>query len=413
MTDYMKRPDWVRRFNMLGPAMGSDTDLVRLEADELIGIACRVTGLEDFGDLPWEPAYRQLVRSLDEEAGLHTLGRFMCRAELIRALRIRLQLTEHWKRNPTILESEMQPPVIIVGPPRSGTTILQELLSLDPQFHAFWAWKAKYPLPLLDDPAADRAERLRLSECEQEFWTDIHPEFRSVHELDSALPVESLVHEKMEFSSSYWQLVADCPSWMQWRMAEGRNLACLRWNRRVMQTLQYGQPAKSWLLKDPTHLENLRTIFDMYPNVRIIQTHRDPAKTLPSLASAVAGVRWMRSDRVDIQALAQYFAAGYPLLMDSVIADRQSGKLPDEQFVDSHFLDLMRDPVACIRGIYEQLGRPFTDSFAAEIVRYVQHKPQGKFGKHRYSIDDMGIDVADFNARSGNYRRHFGVASES
>jgi hypothetical protein len=398
---------------MLGPAMGSDAELVPLDADEMIGIACRVTGLDDFGDLPWEPAYRKLVPSLDKEAALNTLGRFMCRAEVIRALRIRLQLVDHWKRNPTILESEMRAPVIIVGPPRSGTTILQELLSLDPQFHAFWAWKAQFPLPLLGDPAADRAERLRLSECEQEFWIDIHPEFRSVHELDSALPVESLVHEKVEFSSSYWQLVADCPSWVEWRMAEGRNLACLRWNRRVMQTLQHGQPARNWLLKDPSHLANLRTIFDMYPGVRIIQTHRDPIKTLPSLASAVAGVRWMRSDRVDVQELAQYFAAGYPASMDALIADRQSGRLPNEQFVDSHFLDLMRDPVGRIREIYRQLSLEFTDSFGADIVRYLREKPQGKFGKHRYSIDDMGIDVADFNAKCENYRRHFGVGSES
>jgi hypothetical protein len=393
--------------------MGSDAELVPLDADEMIGIACRVTCLDDFGDLPWEPAYRKLVPSLDKEAALNTLGRFMCRAEIIRALRIRLQLVDHWKHNPAILESEMRPPVIIVGPPRSGTTILQELLSLDPQFHAFWAWKAQFPLPLLGDPAADRAERLRLSECEQEFWIDIHPEFRSVHELDSALPVESLVHEKMEFSSSYWQLVADCPSWVEWRMAEGRNLACLRWNRRVMQTLQHGQPARNWLLKDPSHLANLRTIFDMYPGVRIIQTHRDPIKTLPSLASAVAGVRWMRSDRVDVQALAQYFAAGYPDSMDALIADRQSGRLPNEQFVDSHFLDLMRDPVGRIREIYGQLSLEFTDSFGADIVRYLREKPQGKFGKHRYSIDDMGIDVADFNAKCENYRRHFGVGSES
>jgi hypothetical protein len=398
---------------MLGPAMGSDAELVPLDADAMIGIACRVTGLDDFGDLPWEPAYRKLVPSLDQEAALNTLGRFMCRAEIIRALRIRLQLVDHWKRNPAILESEMRPPIMIIGPARSGTTILLELLSLDPQFHAFWAWKALFPLPLLSDPAADRAERLRLSECEQEFWLDIYPEYRSVHELASALPVESLVHEKMEFSSSYWQLVADCPSWLEWRMKEGRNLACLRWNRRVMQTLQQGQPARSWLLKDPSHLENLRTIFELYPDVRIIQTHRDPIKTLPSMVSAIAGVRWLRSDRVDINEMAQYFAAGYAASMDALIADRLSGRLPNEQFVDSHFLDLMRDPVAQIRKIYGQLSLDFTDSFAADIVRYLREKPQGKFGKHRYSIDDMGIDVADFNARCENYRRHFGVGSES
>jgi hypothetical protein len=412
VSEYLKRPDWVRRFNMLGPALGSDAELVRLEADELIGIACRITGLDDFGDLPWQPAYRQLVRSLDAEAALHTLGRTMCRAEIIRMLRMRLLLTEHWKHNPEILESEVQPPVIITGSPRSGTTILQELLSLDPQFHVLYAWKCLYPLPLLSDPEADRAERLRLSQCELEFWPDIQPEFMSMHELASELPIECSAIEKMEFSASYWNFVADCPSWTQWRMAEGRYLACYRWNRRVMQTPQHGQPTKSWLMKSPGHLENLRTIFSMYPQARVIQTHRDPLKTLPSTTSICATARWIRSDRVDIQSMASEFAVGYPLLLDSVAADRTSGRLPDAQFVDSHFLDLMNDPVGCIRRIYEQLGRPFTDTFAADILRYLQNKPKDKFGKHRYRVEDMGVDVAELRARCRNYMQHFGVRSE-
>lgn len=114
-----------------------------------------------------------------------------------------------------------------------------------------------------------------------------------------------------------------------------------------------------------------------------------------------------------VKALALYFAAGHPMLMDAVIADRQSGRLSNEQFVDSHVLHLMRAPVAQIRRIYVQVGPEFSDSFAADIVRYLRDKPQGKFGKHRYSVDDMGIDVAHFNAKCENFRRHFGVGSES
>jgi hypothetical protein len=166
-------------------------------------------------------------------------------------------------------------------------------------------------------------------------------------------------------------------------------------------------------MKSPGHVENLRTIFAMYPQARVIQTHRDPLKTLPSTASICATARWIRSDRVDIQSMAREFAVGYPLLLDSVAADRTSGRLPDAQFVDSHFLDLMNDPVGCIRRIYEQLGRPFTDTFAADILRYLQNKPKDKFGKHRYRVEDMGVDVAELRARCRNYMQHFGVRSEA
>lgn len=131
------------------------------------------------------------------------------------------------------------------------------------------------------------------------------------------------------------------------------------------------------------------------------------------LAQSVEKLALRILETAPVKALALYFAARYPMLMDAVIADRQSGRLPNERFVDSYFLDLMRDPVGRIRKMYGQLSLEFTDSFAADIVRYLREKPQGKFGKHRYSIDDMGIDVADFSARCQNYRRHFGVGSES
>lgn len=412
MSAHLPRPDWVRRINLFGLAAGSEAELLPLDADALMASARRTARLDDFGDMPWEEAFRRLVAALDGEARLNTLGRLMCRAEILRMLRMRLQLTEHWKRHPEVLEEPIGPPIVIAGPARSGTTILQELLSLDPQFHVPWAWKCIYPLPLDPDAAADRAERLRLAECEQEFWADVQPEFQAMHELASRLPTECIAFNAMEFSSDYWGMVANIPGVLHWRLETARHEEVYRWHQRILQTMQHGEPRRRWLLKSPGHLMYLPTIFARYPGVRVIHTHRDPLKTMPSTASITATVRWMRSDHVDRAALAQEIVFGFQYVMDGVIDMRASGALPEAQFADSHFLDLMEDPVGNIRRIYQELDLAFTESFAADILRYLREKPKDKYGKHRYDPAALGLDPAALERQFARYVAHYGIRTE-
>ena len=126
------RPAWVERLIAHGDAVGGAEHLIPLEADALLETARRSTGLQDFGPGEWQTHYERFVRSLREESGLHVVGRTMVRMELLRTLRNRLQLTALWAEKPKILETPIAAPVFIVGAARSGTSILHELMSCDP-----------------------------------------------------------------------------------------------------------------------------------------------------------------------------------------------------------------------------------------------------------------------------------------
>ncbi|MCI0635235.1 MAG: sulfotransferase, partial [Actinobacteria bacterium] len=202
MSTQLTHPDWVRRLNLFGDVVGDPRRIVSLDPDELLGLARAMTGCDDLGedDWPgWEETYRRTVTAIDAEADLHVLGRVLTRGETLRALATWLRLQRMWSERPEVLAEPIAAPVFVVGPPRSGTTILHELLALDPQLRAPLAWEALYPLRGMS------AERRReLAECEQELWADIHPEFMTMHELASYLPCECHHFVMYDFASPYW-----------------------------------------------------------------------------------------------------------------------------------------------------------------------------------------------------------------
>jgi len=303
--------------------------------------------------------------------------------------------------------------LFVVGPPRTGTTILLELLALDPSLRAPYAWEALHPLPLETDPAKDRARRLELSECEQELWADIHPEFMTMHELASDLPCECVHFLMYDFAGPYWSMLYDAPSFTAWHLEHIETLdRVYMLHRRMLQTFQYGDAPRRWLLKSPGHLQTLPQLFAQYPDARVIHTHRDPRRFIASLVSLLAVLRFMRSDRVDVGALGAAMQFTYGMFLDQVIAQRESGAIPGAQIVDSHFLDLMADPVAALRHAYDGLGMPWPEGHDERIRTYLAGKPKGKHGAHSYTFADVGLDEGGVRETFAHYVAHYGIAEE-
>lgn len=414
MTDNLPRPAWVTHFNQFGPASVGAGRLLALDGNELKRLACEATGLDDFGEFPWEESFERLLWGLDNEARLNTLGRLMTRAELLRTLAVRLRLTDLWRRHPEILDSEVTAPIVIAGAARTGTSILQETLSQDPQFHLPYTYKCLDPLPLGDDADTERAARIGKAQCEAEFWVDVQPEIRAMHDFGAELPTECIVFMSADYSHDYWGMVADMPSWNAWRLEQGYFNASYRWHKRLLQTMQYNEPAdRVWLLKSPAHLAFLDVLKEVYPDVRIIHTHRDPVKCIPSTASITSTVRWARSDEVDYRGVGDTIALGFQFAMENVIDQREDGRLPESQIVDIHLRDLIDDPVAAIRRAYDHFDLPFAPSMADRIITYLANKPKGKFGEHRYDMAKFGMSERGLRESFRRYTEHYGVAIEA
>jgi Sulfotransferase family len=411
-------PDWVRRMNLFGETTGDPARMVSLDADEMLALACGSTGLDDLGDADWpgwQETYRRLLESIDQESQLHLVGRVMTRGEALRMLQTRLRLQAAWNATPAIASESIAAPLFVVGPPRTGTTILLELLALDPALRAPLAWEALHPLPVSADPEVDREQRRNLSECEQEFWSDVHPEFMTMHELASDLPCECVHFLAYDFAGPHWSMLYDTPTFMGWQLdhIEPELARVYRWHRRMLQTFQHGSAPRRWLLKSPGHLQTLAQLFAEYPDAKVIHTHRDPRRFIASLVSLLAVLRFTRSDRGDIATLGPMMELTYQLFLEQVIDQRESGAVPNDQIVDSHFLDLMADPVASLRRLYEELELHWPAGHERTVRDYLAAKPKGKHGAHNYDFSDVGLDEASVRSTFANYVDHYGITEEA
>jgi hypothetical protein len=411
----LEHPSWVRRLDLFGDAVGDPRHIVGLDADELLALAQATTGLDDVGEDEWPgwtETYQRMLRSIEAESRLHLLGRVLTRSEVLRVLQTWLRLQDAWQSTPAILSEPVESPLFVVGPPRTGTTILLELLALDPQLRAPIAYEALYPLASMG--SVER--RLSLSEAEQELWADVHPEFITMHELASNLPCECVHFLMYDFSGPYWSMIYDTPSYTGWQLEHLETLGRVyKLHRRMLQTFGHEAPdptPRQWLLKSPFHVASLPALFAEYPDARVIHTHRDPRKFLASLVSILSAVRYMRSDAVDVAVIASAMQMTYQLFLEETIGQRVEGAIPDDRIVDLQFVDLMDDPVAGLRRTYEQLTLDWPRGHGEVITRYLQQKPKGKHGAHAYSLADVGLDDDSVRETFKNYVAHYGIREE-
>lgn len=402
MLERHPRPDWVRRINAMGDSVGGAENLITIDAGELIDLARSSTGLEDFGDFDgdWRGRLEALVRDMNGHADLSTIGRLMSRQEILRCLRTRLFMTRRLAEEPGILDEEVGAPIIVSGQARSGTTILFELLALDPNARSIAGYESAYPVPETED----RDALLAMTECEQELWCDLQPEYASIHEHRSDLPVECITPTMASFGSMMWFVTNSPQEWAP------DFVGTMQFHKVFLQLLQYGKPRAHWVLKTPTHLPVLDLVFTTYPEAWIVLTHRDPMKTIPSGLSTLSMVRWQRANHVDLESIAQSGTGMYDLMVD-IKRRRDEGSLPD-RFVDLHFLDLMRDPPAAIREAYATMALSFDESYGERIQNYIANKPRGKFGTHRYDVADWGFSTDEIRERTRSYVDAYGVMLE-
>ena len=401
-------PEWVERLNAHGPAVGGAEHLVSLDSDDLLRAARASTGLTDFGGDTWRPHFEVLVEALRTEAHLTLAGRIVARTELLRALRQRLLLAATWHADPTILDEPIVEPVFVVGTGRSGTSILHELLALDPTSRTPATWELLHPGQVLD---ASTDDARRLGHDVHAFWADLQPAYDSMHHNDGDEPNECIFATMLEFLSDQWGGTYEVPTYAAHLVSTDQTEA-YRYHRRVLQTLQRHRRGDRWVLKAPSHLSQLRTLFAVYPDARVLQIHRDPLKSVPSTISLMGTLRSMRCETVDVDTLVPWVSFGYAMMLDDAMAARDSSELPDHRFVDVRYADLMADPSGTMGRAYGELGIAYDDDRRAAVTAYVASRPKDSFGAHRYSLADAGLDPAEERERFRPYQTRYDVPDE-
>ncbi len=262
--------------------------------------------------------------------------------------------------------------MFVVGTGRSGTSILHELLALDPANRTPATWELMFPGEVL---GPDAETFRRVGHDVHTFWADLRPAYDSMHHNDGDEPNECIFLTMLEFLSDQWGGTYEVPSYAAYLVGADQTEA-YRYHRQVLQTLQRRERGTRWVLKAPSHLSQLRTLFAVYPDARVVQIHRDPLKSVPSTISLMGTIKSMRSDDVDAGALAPWVSIGYGSMLADTVDARESGELPDGQFVDVRYADLMDDPAETIAAVYEQLDLRAPAAHAETIRRTWRRDPR-------------------------------------
>lgn len=399
---HINRPFLLRTVNNLGTILDrSGVRPLRLDAQETLNRAQNTTG-NSLTDSLSQEGLETLVRSLNEEANLSLFGRFAFQNVLRRSAVSRLHVERALNSQGEDEQTEIREPVFIIGMPRSGTTILHALLHLDRNHRAPLSWECllPYPAPRAEDYVANaRIETIR-REFDQIFR--LVPDFKKKHYMEADSPQECIGITALNFVSYQFLAMAYLPTYLEWFMSadQSRNL---RWHKSFLKFLQSGGVVTPrWLLKSPVHMMRLRAVFDVYPDARVIATHRHPARVVPSCASLVSSMRSFYSDGEDSHRTGRDQLSTWAEFQNRFLADRQRIDKED-QIVDVRFEGFQSDQMGVIDSIYEKFGWNLHAEDREKMQRFLREQPHGKHGVHEYSLEEFGITEEEVNADFADY----------
>ena len=304
-------------------------------------------------------------------------------------------------------------PIVIVGQPRTGTTILYDLLAQDPGLRAPLTWEVDLPVPPPTPAGYDSDPRIEQVQATLDMADLLIPGFSAFHPMGARLGQECVRMTGGDFRSMIFPTQYRVPSYNRWLLDEADLASAYRYHRRFLQHLQSGHPADQWLLKSPAHLWHLDALAGEYPDAVLVQTHRDPLKVIASVSALVAHLRQMASDETSVAEAASEYGDDILLGLDRGIEARDHGTFPADQVVDVHFTDFVTDPLRSIAQIYAALGRELTPDTEARMRAFLASNPgDGGGGGTRYRWADTGLDADELRTRATPYQERYGVATE-
>lgn len=411
---YTHHPLPIRTLNALRPGLDAVHLLPRLDMDELVRKARGKTGLTDFGDDRFREPLGVLISSVNVEAGLSSLGRTIVHKRLLDALVIRLRAEELFRRYPEILDIDLGHVFVIAGLQRTGTTLLHRLIGSDPRVRAPLSWEVLNPVPMAKELESRKDSgpqaRVRQARIAQRALQYIAPEFFAIHPVEYDMPEEDILLLDLSFMSQSSEATMHVPTYARWLEEQDPKEAYL-YLKKMMQLLHWQNPAENTVLKSPHHMEYIDTILKVFPAATIIQTHRDPQKTMASFISMVCHGAGVFSDEVDVAGYSRHWQRKVKRMIDRSIRVRsQEG---ETRFIDVAYHDLIDNPVDQLRRIYSAAEVVFDAEAEKNAAKLLQRQTQDKYGRHIYRLEDFGLSQRQIEQDFGSYRKRHAIPFET
>ena len=378
--------------------------------DELITRACERTGLDDFGDDSWREGLGVLVDSVKSTPGVNPGGRDFVYNQFVDALRNRLRIVDYLARHPEVGQQPVERPLVILGLPRTGTSLASYLLDQDPRRRSLLTWEAEDSVPpptpetLRTDPRclkkkaelAVLAEGLKAANIPMVHWD----------EADG--PTECVFVQNQDFKAYLWEAFMPTSAYADW-LSETDMTSAYVYQRSVLQLLQSRAPG-TWSLKMPSHAVHIEALLAAFPDVRIVWAHRDPFQATASFLRLNYLSRAVLGCAVDVPAVVSNVLRQLRAHVVRPLLARQ--RIGEHRFFDLHYSALIRDPIGVMRALYDWAGDELTASTEHAMLDWLKRNPQDRFGVQPYSLDGTGVTRADLEPVFNEYLSVFDIELE-
>jgi hypothetical protein len=379
----------------------------QLVADALIEQAIRKTGLDRFDSNSYREGLDVLVADYNKSDHPEPLIQRMS-GNLVQMLADRLSTTDYLAKRPELLDRSVARPLFVFGMPRTGTTLLSNLLACDPARRSALTWEIEEPVPppttatLKSDPRAIAklaAEKAMLA---------AHPDMGKYYRNSAVYPNECMFFMMHDFKGLAYESRGKLPAYRDWLLSTDMT-STYQYHKRFLQLLQADAPGH-WNLKMPSHGLWLETLLKIYPDAQLVWAHRDPFTATSSFCSILSMAHRGYTGKIDYEWLGEDCSYQAVLHLDRIMDTRE--KLGHDRIVDLHYADVTRDPMGAIRKLYADLGDTLSAEAEAAMLAWLAENPQGKFGKHEYALDQYGLSVENLTPRFERYLSQYDVARE-
>ena len=372
---------------------------LRLDLDSLLSLSRRATGLSDFGPGDFQTPLLLLLQDFQKHSEADPLGRALFGRNLRFLLETRLRATQALKDYPAILQVPVEKPLFILGLPRTGTTFLQGLLSQVACLRSYINWQGMSPAPP-PSVSSKRNIQSRIAHSRQRnsFIYKLSPGFITAHELHENEPDECNHPMMTAFQSFLFGVYFHSPDYLNYLFqCDFRD--AYYWHKVHLQMLAFGLENKSWVLKGPAHLGSLTALLQAYPDARMVFTHRDPADSLPSLASLLRFLHQVFASPPPAKEAGKFTVEYLEKILAAGQRTRTSAQFPSAQALDLKYHDLVADPVGTVLKILGHFKYEEDPGLVSRLEAFCQANKQHRKGKHHYSLEEFGLESGEIRQR--------------
>ena len=375
-----------------------------LDADALHAKASADTGLHDFGPDDYRERLDVYLAALRDIDGRHEAGVVNFYGQLLQLLKNRLLLTDLLRRHPEIEDIELQPPVVIAGLPRTGTTHLHNMLAAPATFRTMPYWESVEPFPLPAEAGVEPDPRRTRMDVAVGVINTVMPHFALMHEMTTDHVHEEIQLLANDLSTMLFETLAEVPRWRAYYQAHDQT-PHYQYLARQLKAMQFLRGGRRWLLKSPQHLEQVPVLDRVFPGSIVVFTHRDPVPVALSMIAMITYSARMHRSPVPVAQIAASWVDRLEQMLTALVRDRDT--IGPERSVDVRFDDFMAGELGVAEQVYALAGEPFTEEARAAITGYLAGHRRGRLGNVETSCEMFDLSEERLRARFAPYVERF------